>query len=97
MLPLRALLAEIVDDALSKGQTMIAETAIDKIRLNPDRVSRVAGLDRRSGPANPLQVSRPRTPTETTLIMKLEKMIDAESGSASRSGAAGALLWAAGS
>ena len=54
---LRAQLADIVDDALSKGQAMIAVTAIDKIRLNLDSVSRIAGLDRRSDPANPLQVN----------------------------------------
>ena len=40
---LRAQLAEIVDDALSKGQAMMAVTAIDKIRLNLDSVSRIAG------------------------------------------------------
>lgn len=45
---LRAQLSEIVDDALSRGQAMIAVTAIDKIRLNLDSVSRIAGLDRRT-------------------------------------------------
>src|SRR6478735_11478564 len=47
---LRSQLAEIVDDALSKGQAMMAVTAIDKIRLNLDSVSRIAGLDRRGDP-----------------------------------------------
>ena len=87
---LRAQLAEIVDDALSKGQAMIAVTAIDKIRLNLDSVSRIAGLDRRADPATPLQVNVDLGSLVDRLveliqgahaddaIKKLEKMIDAE-------------------
>ena len=86
---LRAQLAEIVDDALSKGQAMIAVTAIDKIRLNLDSVSRIAGLDRRADPASPLQVNVDLGSLVDRLvesiqganaddaIKKLEKMIDA--------------------
>ena len=54
---LRVQLAEIVDDALSKGQAMMAVTAIDKIRLNLDSVSRIAGLDPRGDPPAPLHVN----------------------------------------
>ena len=43
---LRDKLTEIVTDARARGQSMIAVTAIDKIRLNLDSVSRLAGLDR---------------------------------------------------
>ena len=86
---LRAQLAEIVDDALSKGQAMIAVTAIDKIRLNLDSVSRIAGLDRRADPTTPLQVNVDLGSLVDRLvesiqganaddaIKKLEKMIDA--------------------
>ena len=41
----------------SKGQAMMAVTAIDKIRLNLDSVSRIAGLDRRGDPPTPLHVN----------------------------------------
>src|SRR5262245_984437 len=87
---LRVQLGEIVDDALSKGQAMIAITAIDKIRLNLDSVSRIAGLDRRSDPPSPLQVSVDLGSLVDRLvasiqgaqvgdaIKKLEKMIDAD-------------------
>ena len=87
---LRAQLAEIADDALSKGQAMMAVTAIDKIRLNLDSVSRIAGLDRRSDPPTPLHLSvdlgslvdrlvnLDQGRSKDDAIKKLEKMIDAE-------------------
>ena len=87
---LRGQLAEIVDDALVKGQAMMAVTAIDKIRLNLDSVSRIAGLDRRSDPPAPLHVNVDlgslvdrlvdsiRGAQKDDAIKKLEKMIDAK-------------------
>lgn len=87
---LRAQLADIVNDALFKGQAMIAVTAIDKIRLNLDSVSRIAGLDRRTDPQSPLQVNVDLGSLVDRLvesiqcahaddaIKKLEKLIDAE-------------------
>ena len=69
---------------------MIAVTAIDKIRLNLASVSRIAGLDRRSEPATPLQVNVDLGSLVDRLvesiqgihandaIKKLEKMIDAD-------------------
>jgi hypothetical protein len=44
---LRDKLTEIVTDARSRGQSMIAVTAIDKIRLNLDSVSRLVRSPRR--------------------------------------------------
>ena len=85
---LRDELTEIVTDARSRGQSMVAVTAIDKIRLNLDSVSRLAGLDRRNDPPQvnvnvdlgslvDRLIAAIGTPSEDT-IAKLEKVIDAD-------------------
>ena len=86
---LRDELAEIVTDARSRGQSMVAVTALDKIRLNLDSVSRLAGLDRRNDPpqvsvnvdlgslVDRLIAAIGKAPSDDA-IAKLEKVIDAD-------------------
>ena len=86
---LRDELTEIVTDARSRGQSMVAVTALDKIRLNLDSVSRLAGLDRRNDPpqlnvnvdigslVDRLIAAVGKAPSDDT-IAKLEKVIDAD-------------------
>jgi hypothetical protein len=85
---LRDELTEIVTDARSRGQSMVAVTAIDKIRLNLDSVSRLTGLDRRNDPPQvnvnvdlgslvDRLIAAIGTPSEDS-ITKLEKLIDAD-------------------